>query len=296
MDILFKDLLWDYVIVYLDDIIIYSKTWEEHLCHLREVFRRLARANWKIVPKKCEFAQPGIPYLGHIVDRQGIRPGDLKTKAIDEFPTLTNVTGVRAFLGLAGYYRKFVKGFSRIAHPLTQLTKEMVPFIWTSECQSAMAQLQAILTTQPVLVHPNFDLPFLLQTDWSTTGMGAVLAQRTTKGEKVVAYASRQLRGAEVNYSATDGECLAVVWGVKYFRPFLYGHRFTLQTDHKALSWLMTTEGLQGRLARWALSLQEYMITIEYKTGSSHANADALSRCSLPSEPSDRVVRDPTLP
>ena len=144
-----------------------------------------------------------------------------------------------------------------------------------------MAQLQEILTTQPILVHPNFDMPFILQTDWSTSGLGAVLAQRHEGGEKVVAYASRQLKGAEENYSATDGECLAVVWGVKYFRSFLYGHRFTLQTDHKALSWLMTTEGLQGRLARWALSLQEYMISIEYKKGNAHANADALSRYSL---------------
>ena len=226
MDDVFRDLLWEYVVVYLDDVIIYSENWEDHLVHIREVFRRLREANLKITAKKCDFAKKELQYLGHIVSVDGILPTNKKIQAVESFPQPKTQTEVRSFLGLAGYYRKFIKNFAKISLPLTNLTKDTIPFVWTAACNNAMKTLQQALISQPILTHPDFNLPFLRQTDWCTTSIGAVLAQRKDGGEKVIAYASRQLKGAELNYSATNGECLSVIWAVRYFRPFLYGHRF----------------------------------------------------------------------
>ena len=213
----------------LDDIVIYSKILEDHLVYIPEVFGRLREANLKITPKKCDIAKKELQYLGHIVSVDGVLPTNKRMQAVESFPRPKTQTEVRSFLGLAGYYRKFIKNSAQISLPLTSLKKNTIPFVWAAACKDAMKTLQQALIRPPILTTSDFNLPFLLQTDWCTTAIMAVLAQRKDGAEKNIAYPSHQLKGAELNFSATDGECLAVICAVKCFRPFLYGHRITLQ-------------------------------------------------------------------
>ena len=269
----------EYAYPYLDDIIVFSSTWEDHVGALLQVFDRLIGVNMKLKLSKCEFGMSSITYLGHLATREGIAQDPAKTKAIEEWPLPTNVTQLRSFLGLASYYRRFVKNFSRIAFPLHALLHKAAPYQWTQLCQHAFEELQRRLVTSPILIYPDFTQPFLLQTDWSKDAVGAILSQvGVDKLERVVAYASRTCQPAERAYAPVHGECLAVVWAVKLFRPYLYGRPFRVQTDHNALKWLMTTKDLTGRLARWSLKLQEYDFTIDYRQGVLHSNVDALSR------------------
>ena len=241
----------------LDDIMIHSKVLEDHLVHIPELFGRLREANLKITPQKCDVAKKELRYLGYIVSVDGVLPTNKKMRAVESSPRPKPQTEVRSFLGLAGYYRKF------ISLPLTSLKKDTISFVWTAACKDAIKTLQQALISHPILTNSDFNLPLLLQTDWCTTDIVVVLAQRKYGGEKAIAYASHQLQGAELNCSAIDGECLAVIWAVIYFLSGFYGHRITLQLIIRQLSWIMFMEALQGRLDRWALALQEYMITIE---------------------------------
>ena len=269
----------DYAYPYLDDIIVFSPSWKEHLEALQQVFDRLIGANMKLKLSKCEFGMSSITYLGHLATREGIAQDPAKTKAIEEWPQPTNVTELRSFLGLASYYRRFVRNFSKLASPLHALLHKTVPYHWTRVQQHAFELLQRRLVTAPILIYPDFTKPFLLQTDWSKDAVGAILSQVGEDHlERVVAYASRTCQPAERAYAPVHGECLAVVWAVKLFRPYLYGTPFRVQTDHNALKWLMTTKDLTGKLARWSLKLQEYDFIIDYRKGALHANVDALSR------------------
>lgn len=184
MDDVLEEFLWDFFAVYLDDIIIFSTMWPDHLNHLRAVFRRLREANLKIIPLKCFFAQTVVNYLGHVVSYWGISPHKSKMSAVCSFPPLSTVAEIRSFLGLAGYYRKFIRGFSTIAQALAQLTRDGVHFYWTPDCQRIFDCLKKALTSSPILVHPDIELTFVLQTDWSKRDIGAILAQRYTKGRK----------------------------------------------------------------------------------------------------------------
>ena len=177
-----------------------------------------------------------VTYLGHLATRQGIAQDPAKTKVIEEWHVPTNVSELRSFLGLASYYRRFVRNFSRIASPMHALLHKSVPYIWDTLCQHAFEELQTRLVTAPILVYPDFTQPFLLQTEWSQEAVGAILSQKGPDSlERVVAYASRACQPAEKSYAPVHGECLAVVWAVKLFRPYLYGHLFHIQTDHHAL-------------------------------------------------------------
>ncbi|CAI7792036.1 unnamed protein product, partial [Closterium sp. NIES-54] len=266
-------------IPYLDDIIVFSNSWEEHLEHLRDVFERVKSNHLLLKPNKCELGFYSTIYLGHIVTRDGVKPDAGKVEAISMMAAPEDVRGVREFLGCTSYYRRFIKGYAKVAHSLTQLLHKDNPFEWTDECERAFNALKLALISPPILAFPDFSKPFILQTDFSATALGAILAQKDEKGaERVVAYASRTTRGAEKNLSSTHGECLAVVWAIKHFRPYLYGSRFLLQTDHQALQWLMTAKDLTGKLARWSLLLQEYDFTVSYRPGETHRNVDALSR------------------
>lgn len=279
-----------YAFAYLDDIIVIGKTLDDHLANLGEVLRRLRAANLKINPEKCEFFKRETKYLGHVVSGQGIHTDPDKVAAIQEMPAPLCLKELRRFLGVVSWYRRFISDFASLAHPLTYLLKKGKHWRWTEEQQTVFELLKAKLTTAPVLACPDFTKTFILQTDASDYGLGAVLTQELEDGERVIAYASRTLNGAEKNYSATEKECLAIVWGIRKMRPYLEGYRFRVITDHLSLKWLNTIDNPTGRLARWALELQQHNFTVQYRKGKNNVVADALSR--QPLESLQRVIAD----
>ena len=288
MDVLFAGLHGKCVQVYIDDIIVYSDTWEEHVAHLREVLARLRRFNLKLKLSKCNFVQALVAFLGHIVSAGGVRPDPKKVAAICNAEAPTDVTQLRAFLGLASYYRRFIAGFATIAAPLHGLLKKGVEYLWTDACQRAFDALKASLTSTSMVRQPDFSRAFWLFTDASTVGIGAVLAQKDDAAQEyVIAYASRTLMSAEKNYSTTERECLALVWATKEWRHYLLGAAFHVVTDHNPLRWLMEMKDPSGRLARWSLKLQEFTFTVQHRRGLVHSNADALSRAPIVRTESD---------
>jgi hypothetical protein len=273
------DSLYQSCMVYLDDIIVFSTDFESHMEDLRQIFGRLRQYRLKIHPEKTTLATSSVIYLGHLCTSEGVLPDPAKLEAVQTIPPPTSVTEVRSFLGLIGYYRRFIHGFSAIAEPLHALLHKDYAWVWTTLQQEAFETLRDRLLTAPILNRPDYDRDFILQIDWSGIAFGAILAQQHDDGqEQVVAYWSRSLNSAELNYSASEGEAMAAVKAIQHFRPYLHGRRFQLQNDHVALKWLMTTTNLQGKFARWALSLQEYDFDVLYKKGTANANADALSR------------------
>ena len=265
--------------VYIDDVIVTGKTFEEHLANLEEVFKRLRAAGLRLKLIKCTFAGSSVVYLGFVVSRDGISPDPLKVEAVRNFPQPGDVKTLQSFLGLASYYRRFISGFSVLANPLFTLTKKDVDYVWSPACQEAFQSLKKQLTEAPVLAFPNFNQGFLLDTDASGLGLGAVLAQKQEDGSvRPVAYASRTLQPHERNYGVTELEALGVVWAVKHFRHYLYGHHCDVFTDHEALKSLLNTPHPSGKLARWGLALQEVDLSIFYRPGKKNVLADALSR------------------
>lgn len=282
------ELLWKGVVVYLDDIIIHSRTWEAHLGLLRNVLARLSVANLRVSPSKSDFGFHELLYLGHIVSGTTVKMNPEKVRAVAEQPAPRNLKGIRAFLGLTSYYRRFVPHYASIAQPLNLLLRKGEAWKWGREQDLSFRRLRDAITKEPVLAAPNFQRGFLLQTDWSSEGLGAVLSQLDDEGqERVICYASRSLRPAERNYAAVEGECLGIVWACRLFRPYLHGRRFLLQTDQQALTSLMKAERLTGKLMRWALSLQEFSFAVRHRKGTLNANADALSR--LPARAPNRT-------
>ena len=264
---------------YIDDVIVASNSIAEHCQHLSWLLETLKASGLKCHPAKCLFGSTKVPYLGHMVSLDGTSPQQAKVEAILHIPPPTDTTTLRSFLGLINYYRRFIPHFSSIAKPLNTLLQKEQSYVWESAQQTAFETLQQALVSYPVLRPPDYSQPFVLQTDWGQPGIGAVLSQQPSSTEEfVVAYASRSNNRAESNYSSYEGECLAAVWAVTYFRHYLYGRHFTLSTDHQPLHWLMTSDKLTGKLARWALILQEYDFTIQYRAGTNNANADGLSR------------------
>ena len=265
-------------LVYLDDIVVYGPSLKEHNKHLIEIMRRLRKNNLKLQPDKCEFLRKEVIYLGHIITENGITPDPTKLEAVKNFPQPKTVKNIQAFIGLAGYYRKFIKDFSKIAKPLTKLTKKGEKFIWTVEQQNAFETLKEKLITAPVLSYPDFEKKFLVTTDASDYAIGAVLSQGPVGSDQPIAYASRILNKAERNYNTTEKELLAIVWAVKYFRPYIYGTTFKIITDHRPLVWLFNVTDPGSRLIRWRLKLEEYDYEIVHRAGKGNVNADALSR------------------
>jgi hypothetical protein len=212
-------------LAYLDDLICYSATMEEHAEKLARIFKRLEQANFKIQPSKCVFATDTVEYLGHIVTKEGVKPDPRKIQAVKEYPTPRTVRDVRAFIGLAGYYRRHVRNFAEIAKPLTNLTKKDVPFEWGPEQEKAFLELKDMLSQEPLLIYPDFSQPFIVACDASTKAVGAILSQIKDGEERPVAYCSRQLNSAETKYSITELELLALIFAVKQFRCYLYGRQ-----------------------------------------------------------------------
>ncbi|BHF62235.1 hypothetical protein SprV_0200521600 [Sparganum proliferum] len=282
MTTVLRDITPTACLIYLDDIIVHGKTVEEHNAHLREVLLRLRDAGLVLRTDKCKLLQNQTLLLGYILSPSGIHPDPDKISRICEWPTPKTSQEVRSFLGLASYYRKFVRGFAGIAAPLHRLTEKSRPFLWTKECEAAFDQLKRALTSPPILSLPDVSPSageFILDTDASDRAIGAVLSQLTADGdEKAIAFASRQLSKQERRYSTTRREMLALVYFLKYFRPYLLGRHFVVRTDHNALQWLQNFRDPEGQVARWQEQLQEYDFTCVYRPGARHQNADALSR------------------
>ena len=272
-------------IVYVDDILVFSKDFQQHLQDLDGIFSALRKANLRLKPSKCNFGSPKVPYLGHMISKGGIEMEEAKLISVKEFPTPKNVKQVRSFIGLCNFYRRFVKGFAQIARTLHALTEIGKTFIWSDQCETACNRLKHLMTSKPVvLAYPRFDKPFILYTDASDYAIGYVLGQKDEKGRhQAIAYAGRSLTKDEKKWKITDKECLAVVEGVRYYSVYLSEDKpFDIYTDHKALEYLRTMKLKSGRLARWAMELDPLKATIIYRKGCTHGNADALSRREWP--------------
>src|SRR5215216_4706688 len=279
MDTVLRDVLWQYAVVYVDDINIGSKTFKEHLLHLEQVFLRLRQAGLKLSPEKCFFFETKLPVLGYVIGREGIQTDPEKVAAIQNFPVPKDLTQLRGFIALASYYRKFIKNFSSIVEPLNRLLKKNIYYVWGKDQQIAFENLKQCLTTPPILAYPEFTKPFILYTDTSTYTLGVILSQKDDdKKEHVIAYASRTLNKHERNYSITELECLAVIWAIKYFHHYLHGQKFTVITDYAALIYLKNMTNPVGKLGRWLMTLNGYNMEIINRPGKLHQNADTLSR------------------
>jgi hypothetical protein len=278
MDMVTSGLNFEVCLVYLDDIIIFSRTVEQHIESLRLVLERLRSAGLKLKPAKCDIMRRSVEFLGHLVSSDGIEPHPDKVSAVTSWPEPTSLRHLRAFLGLCGYYRRFIEQFSRIAAPLYALTEKERKFVSTSDCSIAFDELKRRLTSAPILCMPTDDDPFILDTDASDSAIGAVLLPCSNGVERVVAYASKRLSKCEVNYCVTRRELLAVVYFTRYFRHFLLGRQFTVRTDHAALQWLRRIPEPDGQQARWLEILEEFDFTVIHRPGIRHGNADAMSR------------------
>ncbi|KAL8447032.1 hypothetical protein Emed_004662 [Eimeria media] len=272
IDMLLGGMKWVSAIGYIDDIIVYSDTWPDHRAHLRQLLVALRKAALQL-------------HLGHIVSREGIRACPSKVQAIVDMPVPHNVKAVQRFLGKCQYYRRFVPNFSAVAAPLFRATTLKKDFVWTPECQDAWKTLCNALSSEPVRAHPDYSRKFFVDCDGSAEGLGAVLLQPYDEGERVVAYASRQLLPHEKRWTATELEAAALVWALDTFRPYIDGVRVLVRTDHAPLEYIHSRKSQCRRLERWALRLQEFQFDISHRPGTQQKHVDCLSRAPTPAKP-----------
>lgn len=283
-----------HVVVYIDDILITGETKEDHLRTLDEVLARLEKAGVRLKKEKCVFLAPEVVYLGHRINREGLHPTDDKVQAITDMPRPTNVSKLRAFLGLVNFYGKFLKDLSTVLAPLYRLLRKGARWRWQSEEEKAFESAKSMLKSPQLLVHYDINKELVLTCDASNWGVGAVLSHRMDDGtERPIRYASRTLTSAEQNYAQVDKEALAIVYGVKQFHKYLYGRRFLICSDHKPLMYLFgehrgISQTASARVQRWALVLSGYQYSIVHRPGVQVGNADGLSRLPVP-QPSDHT-------
>jgi len=279
VDLVFKSLINKCLVAYIDDLNCYSNEHEEHLHHLEQVFKCVRAANLKLNIEKCYFFKKRINFLGYIISDKGLEADPKKVEKIRDFPIPKTLKQVRSFIGIASYYRRFINGFAAIARPLHNLTKTKNPGIWDESAIKAFEGLKSALTNTPVLIRPDFDKEFIIITDASGKGLGAICSQLDENGhEHPIQYASRGLKSSEVKYGVSKLECLAVIWAINLFRPYLLGKHFTIITDHSALRGLLKTPNPTGIIARWITVISEYDFEIKYRPGRVNESADFLSR------------------
>ena len=278
MSTVLKDHLWKICLCYLDDLILFGRTEHELLERFRILLQRLREVGLKVKPTKCELFKTRVQFLGHVVSADGVEPIPEKLDAIRNWPVPHCVRDVRAFYGLASYYRKFVKGFAAIAEPLTRLTKKGTKFCWTEDAQVAFDALKNAILEAPILAFPQPGLPVYVDTDASDVAIGGVISQKIDGQERPIAFFSRIMNAAQRNYCPTRRELLAAVATLQHFRHYLLGAEITLRTDHHSLTWLRMFKRPEGILARWIETLSEFQYTIVHRPGRLHCNADGLSR------------------
>ena len=278
MEVAMRGLQWTSCLVYLDDIVVFSRDFGDHLERLGEVLTRLTDAGLKVKPSKCTLARKKVAFLGHVVSEEGVATDPAKVEAVRTWPVPETLTEVRSFLGLAGYYRAFVPDFATLAKPLSTLADKGRAFVWTEECREAFDGLKDLLTKSPILGYPADEGQIILDTDASDRGLGAVLSQTQEGREVVLSYASRTLTRPERNYCVTRRELLAIIFGLRKFRHYLLGRHVLIRTDHAALKWVMAFREPEGQVARWLQVLDTYDYKVEHRAGKQHGNADGLSR------------------
>ena len=278
MDLLMAGLTWHGVLIYIDDLLIYGNSFDQHFDRFKEVLSRLREANLKLAPKKCHLLKREITYLGHQIVDGVVKPDPTKTKIIDEYPVPTSIKEVKSYVSLMSYYRKFVPGFAQIAKPLTTLLEKNAEFKWSVECQLAFEKLKSSLSKETSLYLANFDLPFRLACDASGVAIGAVLSQIVDKKERPIAFFSKVLTKQQRNWSVTERELYAVVMGCQTYRQYLLGRHFEIITDHRPLVWMRNLKNPSAKVFRWLLQLEEYTFTVIYKEGKRNQNVDVMSR------------------
>jgi len=283
------------VLIFLDDILIFSRTFDEHVQRLEAVFSRLAEHNLKLKPSKCEFFKTSVTYLGHVVSEQGIETDPEKTSSVESWPVPKNVKELRQYLGFVGYYRRFIKDFAKLTQPLNKLLQghvtdknvkakskkkiKHVPWSWGDQEQEAFEKVKAALLQPPILAFANYNDSFFVHTDASGYGLGAILYQKQDGIERVIAYASRGLRPSERNYPAHKREFLALKWAVTdKFADYLQGVEFEVITDNNPLTYVLSTARLDATSQRWVAALANFDFSISYKKGKLHTDVDGLSR------------------
>jgi hypothetical protein len=290
MNNILRKVLGKYALVYLDDVIIFSKTAEEHITHIGDILDRIQKAGFKLKLSKCFFFQKSVPYLGQIISEEGSSTDPKKIEVVKNFPPPENRQQLKSALGLFGYYRKYIKNFGAIAHPLTELTKKDVDYVWGPDQESAFQTLKEKLISAPILGYPDFTEEFIVHTDASGYAVGAVLAQKPLvngkRREVVIAYGSRHLTPTETRWSTLEKEFYAIIYAMENFHPYSYGPYFTVYTDHQPLVKILENpvKNETAKITRWILQTQLYDMTVVYRPGPLNANADGLSRIPWPTK------------
>lgn len=285
MEMALQGLQWTACLIYIDDIIVYGKNFDEQMQRIEQVLERIRVAGLKLKPEKCNMFQRQVVFLGHVVSGEGITPSPVNVAKVVDWPKPKTAKQVKQFVAMGSYYRRYVKDFASKVRPMVELTKKGKKFIWNEACDKSFQQLKEALVSSDVMGYPLNDAgDFILDVDASDIGIGGILHQMQNDRERVIAYASRALNKAEKNYCITEKELLAVRFFIEYFRQYLLGRRFVVRTDHQALIWLFRLKEPRGKIARWIEILSHYDFAIEYRPGRKQGHCDALSRCENPKD------------
>ena len=275
---LLAGMTWEELLAFFDDVLVFSPTFAKHCESLDRALTLIEEAGLKVKPEKCRILPQCVPFVGHILSAQGVSADPEKVSAVKSWPPPTNLSQLRVFLGKIGYYRKFIPDFATLAAPLFQLEEKGRNFVWSDNCQKSFDTLKQALCEAPVLAFPRFDLPFVLDTDPSTTGVAAVLSQVQDGEERPITYAAKALTKSQRKWAPTKIEMYALVFGTEAFYPYLISKQFVARLDHRSLVWLQTFKQPKAQEARWVEYLQQFDMKIEHRAGHLHANADGLSR------------------
>ena len=283
MEMALQGLQWVTCLIYIDDIIVFGKSFDEHMQRIEQVFQRIKSAGLKLKPEKCNMLQKEVIFLGNVVTDKGVKPSPINITKIVEWPRPKTAKQVRQFVAMGSYYRRYVKDFASIVRPMVNLTKKGRKFLWTDACDASFEAIKQALVSSDVMGYPlNDGGEFILDVDASDFGIGGILQQVQDGRIRVIAYASRALNKAEVNYCITEKELLGVRFFIEYFRQYLLGRKFLVRTDHQPLVWLFKLKEPRGKIARWIEILSHYDFAIQYRPGKNHTHCDALSRCENP--------------